>query len=190
MATGTRSLETVGGSQHRPRWSVRPDQTATATRPWPSSCARCARSKRSGQGGGSRAGRGRAGPPCARSRPDPRRAPICAPNEPERRPLHAYVIPGRPGPGRTLHEAAVPWTPNEPERRPEAAPERRLEYVLPATTLAPGQTLHEPAACWTPNEPKLIARPPAPAPERHGRHGFPGSHGPDEQMPNQWLRWP
>jgi hypothetical protein len=43
--------------------------------------------------------------------------------------------------------------PNEPARRPEPAPERRLEYVLPAAP-APGHTLHEPAACWTPNEPE------------------------------------
>jgi hypothetical protein len=38
-----------------------------------------------------------------------------APNEPERRPLHDYVIPDRAGPGRTLHEPAAPWLPNEPE---------------------------------------------------------------------------
>ena len=38
-----------------------------------------------------------------------------APNEPERRPLHEYVIPDQAGPGRTLHEPAACWTPNEPE---------------------------------------------------------------------------
>jgi hypothetical protein len=38
-----------------------------------------------------------------------------APNEPERRPLHEYVIPDQPGPGRTLHEPAARWMPNEPE---------------------------------------------------------------------------
>jgi hypothetical protein len=53
------------------------------------------------------------------------------------------------GPARLASRPA----PNEPERRPEPAPERPLEYVLPAT-LAPGQTLHEPAAPWMPNEPE------------------------------------
>jgi hypothetical protein len=106
-----------------------------------------------------------------------------------------YLIPDQPGPGRTLHEPAAPWNPNEPERPSEAAPERRLEYVLPPT-LAPGQTLHEPAAPWNPNEPdaikhpKLVARPPAPAPGRPARHGLRRSHGPHEQMPNEWLRSP
>jgi hypothetical protein len=43
-----------------------------------------------------------------------------APNEPERRPLHEYVIPDQAGPdrsdpGRTLHEPATCWLPNEPE---------------------------------------------------------------------------
>ena len=38
-----------------------------------------------------------------------------APNEPERRPLHDYVIPDQAGPGRTLHEPAACWMPNEPE---------------------------------------------------------------------------
>jgi hypothetical protein len=53
------------------------------------------------------------------------------------------------GPARLASRPA----PNEPERRLEPAPDRRLEYVLPAT-LAPGRTLHEPAAPWTPNEPE------------------------------------
>ncbi|HEX6111489.1 MAG TPA: hypothetical protein VFZ10_04220, partial [Geminicoccaceae bacterium] len=38
-----------------------------------------------------------------------------APNEPERRPLHDYIIPDQAGPGRTLHEPAACWLPNEPE---------------------------------------------------------------------------
>jgi hypothetical protein len=38
-----------------------------------------------------------------------------APNEPERRPLHDYVIPDQAGAGRTLHEPAACWTPNEPD---------------------------------------------------------------------------
>jgi hypothetical protein len=38
-----------------------------------------------------------------------------APNKPERRPLHDYVIPDQAGPGRTLHEPAARWMPNEPE---------------------------------------------------------------------------
>jgi hypothetical protein len=38
-----------------------------------------------------------------------------APNEPERRPLHDYVIPDQAGPRRTLHEPAASWTPNEPK---------------------------------------------------------------------------
>jgi hypothetical protein len=42
--------------------------------------------------------------------------------------------------------------PNEPERPSEPAPERPLEYVMPAVP-APGHALHEPAAPWTPNEP-------------------------------------
>ena len=37
-----------------------------------------------------------------------------APNEPERRPLHDYIIPDQAGPGRTLHEPAACWLPNEP----------------------------------------------------------------------------
>jgi hypothetical protein len=42
------------------------------------------------------------------------------PNEPTRRdeaPVGAYIMPERPGPGHTLHEAAAPWTPNEPDGR-------------------------------------------------------------------------
>jgi hypothetical protein len=38
-----------------------------------------------------------------------------APNEPERRPLHEYVIPDQAGRGRTLHEPAARWMSNEPE---------------------------------------------------------------------------
>jgi hypothetical protein len=38
-----------------------------------------------------------------------------APNEPERRPLHEYVIPDQTGPGPELHEPAACWMPNEPE---------------------------------------------------------------------------
>jgi hypothetical protein len=41
-----------------------------------------------------------------------------APNEPERRPLHEYVICDQAGPGRTLHEPAACWLPNEPEPAP------------------------------------------------------------------------
>ena len=43
-----------------------------------------------------------------------------APNEPERRPLHEYVIPDQAGRGRTLHEPAARWTPNEPDPGNEA----------------------------------------------------------------------
>ena len=43
-----------------------------------------------------------------------------APNEPERRPLHDYVIPDQARPGRTLHEPAARWTPNEPDPGNEA----------------------------------------------------------------------
>ena len=42
-----------------------------------------------------------------------------APNEPERRPLHEYVVPDQAGPGRTLHEPAACWLPNEPEPAPD-----------------------------------------------------------------------
>jgi hypothetical protein len=84
-----------------------------------------------------------------------------APNEPEPRAEHRvqYVLPGRPGPGSTLHEPAVPWTPNEPE--PARSPEAPLDYVL-SDRPAPGGTLHETASPWTPNEPE---RHPASAPE-------------------------
>jgi hypothetical protein len=49
-----------------------------------------------------------------------RLAPRPAPDEPERRPLHEYVIPDRAGPGRTLHEPAACWLPNEPEPAPHS----------------------------------------------------------------------
>jgi hypothetical protein len=93
--------------------------------------------------------------------------------------------------------------PDEPERNLE----HRLEYVSTAPT-ARGRTLHEPAAPWLPNEPETGLGPHAaspltqPRPERtrsaprratcpvgDPRHGFPGSHGPSEQMPNPWLKF-
>ena len=99
--------------------------TAIAARPWPSSGARRARSRRS------RPSRRRQRT-CAwqrrrlyaRNRSDPpraRRSPI-APHQtnPSATPsLHLsldfeYVLPDRPGPGGTLHEPAALWTPNEP----------------------------------------------------------------------------
>jgi hypothetical protein len=57
-----------------------------------------------------------------------------------------------------VRRASRPAPPNEPEHLPEPAPERRLEYVPPAT-LAPGQTLHEPPAPWAPNEPDAEPKP-------------------------------
>jgi hypothetical protein len=53
--------------------------------------------------------------PPRQTRPPARLASRPAPNEPERRPLHEYVMPEQPGPGRTLHEPAACWRPNEPE---------------------------------------------------------------------------
>ena len=45
--------------------------------------------------------------PLRQSRAPARVASRPAPNEPERRPLHDYVIPDQAGPGRTLHEPAA-----------------------------------------------------------------------------------
>jgi hypothetical protein len=75
----------------------------------------------------------------ARVRAQPRRpaahpeAPRPKPSEPERHLASAserrleYVLPDRPAPARTLHEAAASWTPNEPEptqARARSAPVR------------------------------------------------------------------
>jgi endonuclease YncB( thermonuclease family) len=59
------------------------------------------------------------------------------------------ALPPRP---RVPARLASRPLPNEPERPSEPAPERPLEYVMPAVP-APGHALHEPAAPWTPNEP-------------------------------------
>jgi hypothetical protein len=54
------------------------------------------------------------------------------PNEPERRPLHEYIIPDPPGAGRTLHEPAAPWMPNEPEaERPARLNQRQIPAEPP-----------------------------------------------------------
>jgi hypothetical protein len=62
-------------------------------------------------------------------------------------PLAAH--PPRPAAQPPLVERSRP---NEPERRSAAAPEPRLEFLLPDRP-APG-ALHEPAAPWAPNEPE------------------------------------
>ena len=99
------------------------------------------------------------------------------PDEPERR--LEYAFPEPPAPGRTLHEPAAPWLPNEPEPRQRAAsaPVRR--------DLVPNEPEAHRARGF---DHAKTTPPPGPAPARNARHGFPGSHGPSQQMPSPWLR--
>jgi hypothetical protein len=99
----------------------------------------------------------------------------------------AQVLEMPPRQPRAPARLASRPAPNEPERRPEPAPERRLEYVLPAT-LASGQTLHEPAAPWAPNEPEPERRP-EPAPERRPECVLPATLAPGQTLHEPAAPW-
>ena len=114
---------------------------AIAARQWPSSGARCARSRRCRP-----KGRSRPTPPRRRSRSGPQRghgSPIVRNRTTRARPGPTAISPERAARVRRAHQPAVPWRPNEPERSADP----RLEAasagspVTPAAAVRSGDAL-------------------------------------------------